>query len=119
MNIKEKFTNLPIEVFGYNFNVYYVKDDKEYYVCKLDYAKTNQGIKTFLLKDVANDLKQKYTSFNFKVLKSGIKLNDKIFHWKKQKSSNDFSNDFIEIYDLKIEIIQYIANLQEQNILVA
>ena len=132
MNIKEKFSSLPIEVFGYNFNVYYVKndntfwyeiiankDDKEYYVCKLDYAKTNQGIKTFLLKDVANDLKQKYTSFNFKVLKSGIKLNDKIFHWKKQKSSNDFSNDFIEIYDLKIEIIQYIANLQEQNILVA
>ena len=132
MNIKEKFTNLPIDVFGYSFSIYYLKndnkfwyeiiankDDKEYYVCKLDYAKTNQGIKTFLLKDVANDLKQKYTSFNFKVLKSGIKLNDKIFHWKKQKPSNDFSNDFIEIYDLKIEIIQYIANLQEQNILVA
>ena len=31
MNIKEKFTNLPIDVFGYNFNVYYVKNDNTFW----------------------------------------------------------------------------------------
>ena len=73
MNIKEKISNLPINIFGYSFYVYHVKnnndywyeiiaikDDKEYYVCKLDYSNTYKGIKTFLLKDVANDLQQKY-----------------------------------------------------------
>ena len=125
MNIKEKFSNLPINIFGYSFNVYYVKndnnfwyeiiaikDDKEYYVCKLDYAKTYQGIKSFLLKDVANDLKEKYKSLSIKVYKNSIKLNSKLFHWKKQ------DNSFRPIYDLKVELIQYIIELENQNILV-
>ena len=128
MNIKEKFSNLPINVFGYNFSVYYIKDnntfwyeiiahknDVDYYVCKLDYIKTYQGIKTFLLKDLANDLKTKYTKLNVKVFKNSIKVNDKLFHWKKQKENNDFT----PIYDLKIEIIQHIIDLEQKNILVA
>ena len=128
MNIKEKFSNLPINVFDYKFSVFYVKNDntfwyeifatkndKDYYVCKLDYAKTTQCIKSFLLKDLANDLKLKYTKLNIKVFKSSIKLNDKLFHWKKQKENNDFT----AIYDLKIEIIQYVIELQKKNILVA
>ena len=125
---KEKFTSLPISIFGYNFDVYYVKDDntfwyeiiatkndKEYYVCKLDYSKTHQGIRTFLLKDIAQDLKEKYKHLNIKVFKVSIKLNDKLFHLKKQKTNNDFS----PIYDIKIELIKYIIELQEKNILVA
>ena len=121
MTIKEKFSSLSLNIFNYNFYVYKVindnivwyeiiaiKDNKEYYVCKLDYAKTSQGIKTFLLKDLVSYLKQKYTSFNFKVLKNGIKVNDKIFRLKKQ----------CFYYDLKLEIVQYIVDLQEQNILV-
>ena len=128
MNIKEKFSNLPISIFGYNFSVYYIKDnntfwyeiianknDVDYYVCKLDYIKTYQGIKTFLLKDLANDLKTKYTKLNVKVFKNSIKVNDKLFHWKKQKENNDFT----PIYDLKIEIIQHIIDLEQKNILVA
>ena len=130
MNIKEKFSSLPIGIFGYNFNVYYVKndntfwyeiiaikDDKEYYVCKLDYAKTYQGIISFLLKDIAKSLKEKYTSLNlnFKVFKKSIKLNNKLFTLKKSKQDNDFN----PIYDVKIELIQYIAELQEKNVLVA
>ena len=128
MNIKEKISNLPINIFGYSFYVYHVKnnndywyeiiaikDDKEYYVCKLDYSNTYKGIKTFLLKDVANDLQQKYKRLNFKVFKSSIKVNDKLFTWKKQKQDNNFYG----IYDVKVEIIQYIVDLQEQNILVA
>ena len=128
MNIKEKFSSLPISVFGFEFNVYYVKnnntfwyeiiatrDDEDYFVCKLDYIKTYQGIKTFLIRDLARDLKAKYKRLNIKVFKSSIKLNDKLFTWKKQKENNDFT----VIYDLKLEIIQYIINLQEQNILVA
>ena len=128
MEIKEKFSTLPISVFGFDFNVYYVqdnntfrydiiatRDDEEYYVCKLDYIKTYQGIKTFLIKDLARDLKVKYKRLNIKVFKSSIKLNDKLFTWKKQKENNDFTG----VYDLKLEIIQYIINLEEQNILVA
>ena len=126
--IKEKFSSLPISIFGYNFDVYYVKnnntfwyeivatkDDKEYYVCKLDYAKTSQGIRTFLLKEIAKDLKQKYHLLDVKVFKVSIKLNDKLFRLKKQKTNNDFS----AIYDLKIELIQYIIELQEKKALVA
>ena len=122
MNIKEKFSNLYLNIFNYEFYVYKVinnnsvwyeiiaiKDDKEYYVCKLDYAKTKQGIKSFLLKDIVNDLKSKYKDFNFKVLKNSIKVNDKIFRLKEQ----------CFYYDLKISIIQYIVELQDKNILVA
>lgn len=122
---KEKFTKLPINTFNYNFYVYKIindnnywyeiiatKDDKEYYVGKLDYEKTNQYIKSFLLKDISVDLKQKYTNLNFKVLKAGIKVNDKIFRLKKH------DNDFNNLYDLKIAIIQYIVDLKNQNILV-
>ena len=128
MEIKEKFSTLPISVFGFDFNVYYVqdnntfrydiiatRDDEEYYVCKLDYIKTYQGIKTFLIKDLARDLKAKYKRLNIKVFKSSIKLNDKLFTWKKQKENNDFTG----VYDLKLEIIQYVIDLQEQNIIVA
>ena len=122
MIIKEKFTNLYLNIFNYEFYVYKVindnniwyeiiaiKNDKEYYVCKLDYAKTKQGIRTFLLKDLAAQLKQKYKDFNFKVLKSGIKVNDKIFRLKEQ----------CFYYDLKISIVQYIVEQQDKNILVA
>ena len=128
MNIKEKFSTLPISIFGYNFNVYYLKndntfwyeiiankDDKEYFVCKLDYNNTHQGIRTFLLNDIANDLKEKYKCLDVKVFKKSIKLNDKLFSLKKQKSNDDFS----PIYDLKIELIQYIIELKEKNVLVA
>ena len=128
MNIKEKFSSLPICIFGYSFNVYYVKDndtfwyeiianknDQDYFVCKLDYERTHQGIRTFLLNDIANDLKQKYTRINIKTFKKSIKLNDKLFTLKKQKSNNDFS----AIYDIKIELIQHIIALQEKNVLVA
>ena len=128
MNIKEKFSNLPINTFNYNFYVYKVinnntfwyeiiasKDDKEYYVCKLDYAKTYQGIKIFLLKDIANYLKLKYKSLNIKVFKNSIKVNDKLFKLRKTKENNSFYN----LYDLKIELIQYIVGLKEKNVLVA
>ena len=128
MEIKEKFSNLPIDVLGFEFNVFYVKNDntfwyevvatkdaEEYYVCKLDYDKTYQGIKTFLIKALANDLKAKYKGFNIKSFKSSIKLNDKLFTWKKQKENNDY----IAIYDLKLEIVQYIVDLKEKNVLVA
>ena len=121
MIFKEKYSSLSLKVFNYDFYVYKVidnnntwyeiiaiKDNKEYYVCKLDYAKTSQGIRTFLLKDLANELKQKYTHLNFKVLKNGIKVNDKIFRLKEQ----------CFYYDLKLEIVQYIVDLKEQNILV-
>ena len=128
MNIKEKFSTLPINTFNYNFYVYKVindntfwyeitasKDDKEYYVCKLDYAKTYQGIKSFLLKDISSYLKTKYTSLNIKTFKNSIKVNDKLFKLKNTKDDNSFNN----LYDLKIEIIQYIVDLKEKNILVA
>ena len=128
MNIKEKFTSLPISMFGYNFSVYFVKNDntfwydiiaskndKEYFVCKLDYEKTHQGIRTFLLNDIARDLKAKYKNLDVKVFKVSIKLNDKLFSLKKQKENNDLS----AIYDLKIELIQYIIELQNKNTLVA
>ena len=128
MNIKEKFSNLPISIFGYGFSVYYVKndntfwyeviankDDKEYFVCKLDYNKTHQGIRTFLLNDIAKDLKEKYKLLNVKVFKNSIKVNDKLFTLKRQKEDNSFSN----VYDIKIELIQYIIELQDKNILVA
>ena len=118
MIFKEKFSSLSLKVFNYDFyvykvindnNIYYeiiaIKDNKEYYVCKLDYSNTKEGIKAFLLKDLASYLKQKYTSFNFKVLKSGIKVNNKIFRLK----------EHCFYYDLKLEIVQYI---KEQNILV-
>ena len=120
MIFKEKFSSISLNIFNYDFNVYKVindnntwyeiiaiKDNKEYYVCKLDYEKTKQGIRTFLLKDIAKDLKQKYKDFTFKVLKSGIKVNDKIFRLKEQ----------CFYYDLKIEITQYIVDLKEQKIL--
>ena len=122
MEIREKFSTLPTKVFSFDFNVFYVKNDndfwyeiiatkdnKDYYVCKLDYEKTSQGIKTFLLKVLATRLKQKYTSFNFKVLKSGIKLNDKIFHLKKEKQN--MGN--IEYYELEQELKEYILILQQ------
>ena len=125
---KEKFSNLPINVFGYSFHVYYVKDnntfwyeiiatkdDNEYYVCKLDYAKTFKGIRTFLLNEIAKDLKEKYNLLNIKVFKNSIKLNDKLFTLKKQKTNNDFS----PIYDIKIELIQHIIELRDKNVLVA
>ena len=121
MIFKEKFSSLSLNIFNYDFyvykatndnNVWYeiiaLKDNKEYYVCKLDYNNTKQGIKTFLLKDLATSLKQKYTNFNFKVLKSGIKVNNKIFRLKEQ----------CFYYDLKLEIVKYIVDLKEQNILV-
>ena len=127
MNIKEKFSNLPINVFGFSFSVFYCKNDndfwyeifatkneKDYYVCKLDYEKTYQGIKAFLIKDLANELKEKYKNISVKAFKSSIKFNNKLFHWKKQKTNNDF----IAIYDLKLEITQYVVDL-EKNILVA
>ena len=120
MIFKEKFTKLSLNIFNYNFYVYKViqdnnvwyeiiaiKDDKEYYVCKLNYAETKQGIKTFLLKDLASYLKQRYTSFKFKVLKNGIKVNDKIFRLKEE----------CFYYALKLDIIEYIVNLTRQNIL--
>ena len=122
MEIREKFSTLPTKVFSFDFSVFYVKNDngfwyeiiatkdnKDYYVCKLDYAKTSQGIKTFLLNVLATRLKQKYTSFNFKVLKSGIKLNDKIFHLKKEKQN--MGN--IEYYELEQELKEYILILQQ------
>ena len=128
MNIKEKFTNLPIDVFGYSFSIYYLKndnkfwyeiiankDDKEYYVCKLDYSKTHKGIRTFLLKEIANDLKEKYKHLDIKAFKVSIKLNGKLFHLKKQKANDDFD----AIYDIKMDLIQYIMALKEQNVLVA
>ena len=128
MNIKEKFSTLPINTFNYNFYVYKVindntfwyeiiasKDDKEYYVCKLDYAKTSQGIKSFLLKDISSYLKTKYTSLNIKTFKNSIKVNDKLFKSKNTKDDNSFNN----LYDLKVEIIQYIVDLKEKNILLA
>ena len=121
MIFKEKFSSLSLNIFNYEFYVYKVNDDnniwyeiiaikdnKEYYVCKLDYSKTKQGIRTFLLKDLANYLKQKYKDFNFKVLKSGIKVNDKIFRLKEQ----------CFYYDLKLKIVQYLIDLKEKNILV-
>ena len=121
MEIREKFSTLPLKVFSFDFSVWYCKNDsdfwyeiiasknnKDYYVCKLDYGKTNQGIKTFLLNVLATRLKQKYTSFNFKVLKSGIKLNDKIFHLKKEKPN--LNN--IEYYDLQQELEEYILQPQ-------
>ncbi len=121
MIFKEKFSSLSLNIFNYDFYVYKVindnniwyeiiaiKDNKEYYVCKLDYAKTSQGIRTFLLRDLVSYLKQRYTSFNFKVLKSGIKVNDKIFRLKEQ----------CFYYELKLEIVQYIVDLKEKNILV-
>ena len=122
MNIKEKFSTLPIKVFSFDFSVYYVKndntfwyeviaskDDKDYFVCKLDYDKTSQGIKTFLLKVLATRLQEKYKNFTFKVLKNGIKLNDKIFHLKKEKPN--LNN--IEYYDLEQELKEYILILQQ------
>ena len=125
---KEKFTSLPISIFGYSFHVYYVKDDntfwyeiiatkddKEYYVCKLDYAKTSQGIRTFLLKDTTRRLKEKYKSLNIKTFKNSIKVNDKLFSLRKTKQENDFNN----LYVLEGEIFQYITEQQEKNILVA
>ena len=128
MEIKEKFTNLPINIFGYNFYVYYVKndntfwyeiiatkDDKEYFVCKLDYSKTYKGIRKFLLNDIAKEIKEKYKCLDVKVFKNSIKLNDKLFTLKKQKENNDLSN----VYDMKIEMIQYIIGLKEKNVLVA
>ena len=118
MIFKEKFSNLSLNIFNYDFNVYKVisdnniwyeiialKDNKEYFVCKLDYSKTKLGIKAFLLKALAKDLKQKYTNFNFKVLKNGIKVNDKIFRLKEQCC----------YYDLKLNIVQYIVDLKSQN----
>lgn len=121
MIFKEKFTKLSLNIFNYDFYVYKAiednntwyeiiatKDNKDYFVCKLDYAKTSQGIRTFLLKDLAAELKQKYTSFNFKVLKNGIKVNDKVFRLKEQ----------CFYYGLKLEITQYIVDLKEKNILV-
>lgn len=117
MEIREKFSTLPMKVFSFNFSVFKVKNDnafwyeiiaskdnKDHYVCKLDYEKTNQGIKTFLLNVLVARLKQKYTSFNFKVLKNGIKVNDKIFHLKKEKPN--LNN--IEYYDLEQELKEYI-----------
>ena len=128
MKIKEKFSTLPIKVFDFDFSVFYVKndndfwyeiiatkDDKEYYVCKLDYEKTYQGIRTFLLKDTSARLKEKYKNLNIKTFKNSIKINDKLFSLKKPKQDNSFS----AIYDLKVEMIQYIEELQEKNILVA
>ena len=122
ISIREKFSNLYLSIFNYEFYVYKVindnniwyeiiaiKNNKEYYVCKLDYDKTSQGIRTFLLKDLAAQLKQKYKDFNFKVLKSGIKVNDKIFRLKEQ----------CFYYDLKTSILQYIVEQQDKNILVA
>ena len=122
MEIREKFSTLPIKVFSFNFSVFKVKNDnsfwyeiianknnKDYYVCKLDYEKTNQGIKTFLLNVLATRLQEKYKNFTFKVLKSGIKLNDKIFHLKKEKSN--LNN--IEYYDLEQELEEYTLILQQ------
>ena len=128
MNIKEKFTSLPLEIFDYNFNIYYVKndntfwyeiiatkDDKEYYVCKLDYSKTYQGIRTFLLKDTSTRLKQKYTSLNIKVFKNSIKINDKLFSLIKPSQENDFNN----VYVLEGEVFQYVVELKEKKVSVA
>ena len=122
MEIREKFSTLPIKVFSFDFSVFYVKNDngfwyeiiarkdnKDYFVCKLDYDKTYQDIKTFLLNVLAKRLKEKYTSFTFKVLKNGIKLNDKIFHLKKRKPN--LNN--IEYYDLEQKLKEYILVLQQ------
>ena len=122
MEIRKKFSALPIKVFGFAFSVFYVKNDnsfwyeiiankenKDYYVCKFDYGKTSQGIKTFLLKALAARLKQKHKNLTFKVLKSGIKLNDKIFHLKKEKSN--INN--IEYCLLEQELKEYILSLQQ------
>ena len=122
MEIREKFSVLPTKVFGFVFSVFYVKNDnsfwyeviaskdnKDYFVCKLDYGKTAQGIKTFLLKSLAAKLKEKYQNFSFKVLKSGIKINDKIFHLKKEKSNLNH----IEYYFLEQELKDYILSLQQ------
>ena len=81
----------------------------------MDYAKTHKGIRTFLLREIANDLKAKYKHIDIKAFKVSIKLNDKMFHLKKQKANDDFT----AIYDLKIELIQYIIDMQEKNVLVA
>ena len=120
MIYKEKFTKLSLNIFNYDFYVYKVinensvwyeiiaiKNNKEYYVCKLNYAETKQGIKAFLLKDLTNYLKQRYTSFKFKVLKNGIKVSDKIFRLKEE----------CFYYALKIDIIEYIVELTRQSIL--
>ena len=122
MEIREKISTLPTKVFSFDFSVFYVKNDndfwyeimatkdnKDYYVCKLDYAKTSQGIKTFLLKVLATRLQEKYKNFTFKVLKSGIKLNDKIFHLKKEKPN--MNN--IEYYDLEQDLKEYALILQQ------
>ena len=118
MIFKEKFSSLSLKIFNYEFYVYKVindndiwyeiiaiKNNKEYYVCKLDYNNTKQGIRTFLLKDLATRLKQEYTSFKFKVLKSGIKLNDKIFRLKEQ----------CFYYELQYQLLDYISYLKENN----
>ena len=121
--VRKKISTLAYTCFSFLFEVIYCKtidnnfwyeiiakrDNKAYYVCKLDYDKTYQGIKTFLLNDLATRLKQEYTSFNFKVLKSGIKLNDNIFHLKQQKSN--MSN--IEYYDLERNLKEHILDLQQ------
>ena len=121
--VRKKISTLAYTCFSFLFEVIYCKtidnnfwyeiiakrDNKAYYVCKLDYDKTYQGIKTFLLNDLATRLKQEYTSFNFKVLKSGIKLNDNIFHLKQQKSN--MSN--IEYYDLECNLKEHILDLQQ------
>ena len=124
MEIREKFSALPTKVFGFVFSVFYVKNDnsfwyeviatkdnKDYFVCKFDYGKTSQGIKTFLLKALAARLKEKHTNFTFKVLKSGIKLNDKIFHLKKE---NPILKN-IEYYWLEQELKDYILDLKLQS----
>ena len=118
--VKEKFTKLSLNIFNYEFYVYKVinensvwyeiiaiKDNKDYFVCKLDYAKTYQGIKTFLLKDLTNYLKQRYTSFKFKVLKNGIKVNNKLFRLKEE----------CFYYALKLDIIEYIVESTKQKVL--
>ena len=64
---------------------------------------------------MAKDLKTKYNLLNVKVFKASIKLNDKLFKLKKQKTNEDLSS----IYDLKIELIQYIIELKNKNVLVA
>lgn len=117
MEIREKFSTLPLKVFSFDFSVFYckndnsfwyeiiaTKDNKDYYVCKLDYAKTSQGIKTFLLNVLVARLQEKYKNFTFKVLKNGIKLNDKIFHLGKEKPHLNH----IEYYDLEQELKEYI-----------
>ena len=123
--IKEKYTILPLEMFGYSFNIYYVKNDntfwyeviatkdnKEYYVCKLDYKKTYKGIRTFLIKDTSRRLKEKNTSLNIKTFKNSIKINDKLFSLLKPSKENDFNN----VYVLEGETYQYIAELKKNKL---